>query len=49
MNLCTTYCNYMKKPKEGETLPNVGKQAEWEDLRSNNRSPARCQNSTTRL
>ena len=49
MNLCTTYGNYMKKPKGGETIPNVGKQAEQEDLTSNNKSSARCQHSTTRL
>ena len=43
MNLCTTYRQLHEKPKEVETLPNIGEQAEWEDLRSNNNSPVRCQ------
>ena len=40
--MCTNYSTYMEIQRE--TLPNVGKQVEWEDLRSKiKKSKARCQ------
>ena len=40
--MCTNYSTYMEIQRE--TLPNMGKQVEWEDLRSKiNKSQARCQ------